>query len=117
MDSLSEVTERRAAVRAKLEAARGDMQRAASAANFKGDPAAPIMEAFAGTLDAIGAIYEASAETQIEIDRRLIGERIVRIKKELATVTRTRALGKPSNLSWAGPRFNDRSVTRKPSAR
>jgi GTP-binding protein HflX len=31
-------------------------------------------------------------ETQIEIDRRLIGERIVRIKKELTTVTRTRAL-------------------------
>jgi hypothetical protein len=71
MDSLSEVTERRAAVRAKLEAARGDMQRAASAANFKGDPAAPIMEAFAGTLDAIGAIYEASAETQIEIADKL----------------------------------------------
>jgi GTP-binding protein HflX len=31
-------------------------------------------------------------ETQIEIDRRLIGERIVRIKRELETVTRTRAL-------------------------
>src|SRR3954470_8240227 len=31
-------------------------------------------------------------ETQIEIDRRLIGERIVRLKKELSTVTRTRAL-------------------------
>ena len=31
-------------------------------------------------------------ETQIEIDRRLIGERIVRLKKEISTVTRTRAL-------------------------
>ena len=31
-------------------------------------------------------------ETQIEIDRRLIGERIVRLKKELETVTRTRGL-------------------------
>jgi GTP-binding protein HflX len=31
-------------------------------------------------------------ETQIEIDRRLIGERITRLKKELETVTRTRGL-------------------------
>jgi len=31
-------------------------------------------------------------ETQIEIDRRLIEERIVRLKKELETVTRTRTL-------------------------
>jgi GTPase len=31
-------------------------------------------------------------ETQIEIDRRLIGERIVRLKKELENVTRTRQL-------------------------
>jgi len=31
-------------------------------------------------------------ETQIEIDRRLIGERISRLKKELETVTRTRSL-------------------------
>ncbi len=31
-------------------------------------------------------------ETQIEIDRRLIGDRIVRLKKELETVTRTRGL-------------------------
>ena len=31
-------------------------------------------------------------ETQIEIDRRLIGERITKIKKELETVTRTRSL-------------------------
>ena len=31
-------------------------------------------------------------ETQIEIDRRLIGERIVRLKKEMETVTRTRGL-------------------------
>ena len=31
-------------------------------------------------------------ETQIEIDRRLIGERIVRLKKEIETVTRTRGL-------------------------
>ncbi len=31
-------------------------------------------------------------ETQIEIDRRLIGERIVRLKKEIETVTRTRSL-------------------------
>ena len=31
-------------------------------------------------------------ETQIEIDRRLIGDRIARLKKELATVTRTRGL-------------------------
>ena len=31
-------------------------------------------------------------ETQIEIDRRLIGERIVRLKKEIETVTRTRQL-------------------------
>ena len=33
-------------------------------------------------------------ETQIESDRRQIGERIVRIKKELETVKRTRALGR-----------------------
>ncbi|MBX7198587.1 MAG: GTPase HflX [Rhodospirillaceae bacterium] len=31
-------------------------------------------------------------ETQIEIDRRLIGDRIARLKKELETVTRTRGL-------------------------
>ncbi|MGE4064326.1 MAG: GTPase HflX [Rhodospirillaceae bacterium] len=31
-------------------------------------------------------------ETQIEIDRRLIGDRISRLKKELETVTRTRSL-------------------------
>lgn len=31
-------------------------------------------------------------ETQIEIDRRLIGERIVRLKKEIQNVTRTRQL-------------------------
>ncbi len=31
-------------------------------------------------------------ETQIEIDRRLIGERITRLKRELETVTRTRGL-------------------------
>ena len=31
-------------------------------------------------------------ETQIEIDRRLIGERIIRLKKELESVTRTRGL-------------------------
>ena len=31
-------------------------------------------------------------ETQIEIDRRLIGERITRLKKELESVTRTRGL-------------------------
>ena len=71
MDSLSEAADRRVALRAKLEAARSDMQRAASAAIFKGDPAAPIMEAFAGTLGALGAIYEASAETQIEIAGKL----------------------------------------------
>ena len=33
-------------------------------------------------------------ETQIESDRRLIGERIVKIKKELEEVKRTRALGR-----------------------
>jgi len=71
MDSLSEATERRLAVRAKLEAARSEMQRAASAAAFKGDPVASIMESFVGALDALGAIYEASAETQIEIVDRL----------------------------------------------
>lgn len=71
MDSLSEATERRLAVRARLEATRSEMQRAASAATFKGDPAAPIMESFVGALDALGAIYEASAETQIEIVDRL----------------------------------------------
>ena len=31
-------------------------------------------------------------ETQIEIDRRLLGERIAKLKKELGTVTRTRSL-------------------------
>jgi GTP-binding protein HflX len=31
-------------------------------------------------------------ETQIEIDRRLIGERVIRLKKELQSVTRTRQL-------------------------
>jgi len=71
MDSLSDATERRLAVRAKLEAARSEMQRAASAATFKGDPAAPIMESFVSALDALGAIYEASAETQLEIADQL----------------------------------------------
>src|ERR1700743_1927387 len=33
-------------------------------------------------------------ETQIETDRRLIGERITRIKKDLESVKRTRALGR-----------------------
>ena len=33
-------------------------------------------------------------ESQIEIDRRLIGERIVRIKRDLATVKRTRAINR-----------------------
>ena len=37
-------------------------------------------------------------ETQIEIDRRLIGERIARLKKELENVRRTRDLGRQSRV-------------------
>ncbi|NWG46038.1 MAG: GTPase HflX [Alphaproteobacteria bacterium] len=42
-------------------------------------------------------------ETQIEADRRLIGERIVRLKKDLAQVTRTRALHRESRQAVPFP--------------
>ena len=42
-------------------------------------------------------------ETQIETDRRLIGERIVKIKKELEGVKRTRALGRQARQAVPFP--------------
>jgi len=64
-------TERRGDLRAKLDAAIGAMHRAASAAVLKGDPLADHLHALADSIGALGAIYEASADTQLEIAEKL----------------------------------------------
>jgi hypothetical protein len=58
-------------VREKLDAALGAMHRAASAAVLKGDPLSEQLHALAESLGALGEIYEASADTQLEIAERL----------------------------------------------
>ena len=64
-------TERRADVRWKLDAAIGATHRAASAAVLKGDPLSEQLHALAESIGALGAIYEASADTQLEIAETL----------------------------------------------
>lgn len=70
MDTVT-TTERRPALRAKLDAATGAMHRAASAAVLKGDPLSDQLHALAESIGALGAIYEASADTQLEIAEKL----------------------------------------------
>ena len=70
MDTVA-TTEHRPALRAKLDAAIGAMHRAASAAVLKGDPLADQLHALAESIGALGAIYEASADTQLEIAEKL----------------------------------------------
>jgi hypothetical protein len=47
------------------------MHRAASAAVLKGDPLSDQLHALAESIGALGAIYEASADTQLEIAEKL----------------------------------------------
>jgi hypothetical protein len=68
---VSAAADRRTALRERLDAAYGAMHRAASAAAIKGDPLGQQMEALAETLRALGEIYEASADTQLEIANKL----------------------------------------------
>jgi hypothetical protein len=56
-----------AATRAKLDAALGTIRRAASASVLKGDPLSDQLHAMAESMDALGMIYEASADTQVQI--------------------------------------------------
>ena len=70
MDTLT-ITERRADLRWKLDAAIGAMHRAASASVLKGDPLSDQLNALAESIGALGAIYEASADTQLEIAEKL----------------------------------------------
>lgn len=64
-------TSRRAELRAKLDAARGAIHRAASASVLKGDPLSDQLRALAESIGALGEIYEASADTQLEIAETL----------------------------------------------
>lgn len=64
-------TSRRAELRANLDAARGVMHRAASASVLKGDPLSDQLHALAESIRALGEIYEASADTQLEIAETL----------------------------------------------
>jgi hypothetical protein len=64
-------TGRRAELRSKLDAAIGAMHRAASASVLKGDPLSEQLHALAESIGALGDIYEASAETQVEIAETL----------------------------------------------
>jgi len=70
VDTVS-TAEHRPHLRAKLDAAIGAMHRAASAAVLKGDPLADQLHALADSIGALGAIYEASADTQLEIAEKL----------------------------------------------
>ena len=47
------------------------MHRAASASVLKGDPLAEQMQALAASIEALGEIYEASADTQLDIADKL----------------------------------------------
>jgi hypothetical protein len=58
-------------VREKLDAALGAMHRAASASVLKGDPLSEQLHALAASIGALGEIYEASADTQLEIAEQL----------------------------------------------
>jgi len=57
----------RAETRAKLDAALGAMRRAASASRLKGDPLSDQLHALAESIEALGVIFEASADTQVQI--------------------------------------------------
>lgn len=77
---------RRAELRQKLDTALGAMHRAASASALKDDPLAEQLQALAASIGALSAIYEASADTQVEIADTLrtqadavAGEAIVRV--------------------------------------
>lgn len=50
-----------------------------------------------------GAYGKGRGETQLEIDRRNVGDRIVLLKKELATVTKERALQRKKRSSSSTP--------------
>jgi hypothetical protein len=54
-----------------LDETRAAMRRAATAATVKGDPLAQVLEALSDTLGTLGEIYNASAETQLEIATNL----------------------------------------------
>lgn len=71
MDSVSPADARRTALRQKLDETRGAMRRAASAATVKGDPLAQLLEALSDTVGTLGDIYDASADTQLEIAEKL----------------------------------------------
>lgn len=66
MDTLT-TTNGRAETRAKLDATLGAMRRAASASHLKGDPLSDQLHALADSIEALGAIFEASADTQVQI--------------------------------------------------
>jgi hypothetical protein len=63
--------DRRAEVREKLDVALGAMHRAASASVLKGDPLSRQLNALAESIGALGEIYEASADNQLEIAEQL----------------------------------------------
>jgi hypothetical protein len=62
--------DRRTKVRQTLDAALGAMHRAASASVLKADPLSEQLHALAESIGALGDIYEASADTQLEIAER-----------------------------------------------
>lgn len=70
MDTVTAVSDR-ALLRAKLDVTLGAMRRAASASQLKGDPLADQLHALAESIEALGTIYEASADTQLEITEKL----------------------------------------------
>jgi hypothetical protein len=70
MDSVSQA-DGRPELRQKLDATLDTMRRAASAAVLKGDPLAEQMTALALSIEALGKICDASADTQLEIEERL----------------------------------------------
>jgi hypothetical protein len=63
--------DRRTELRETLDAALGAMHRAASASVLKRDPLSEQLHALAASIGALGEIYEASADTQVEIAERL----------------------------------------------
>lgn len=71
MASVSEVAARRAALQAQLDEAQEALHRAASAAALKHDPLADQMHALAGMLGALGEVYQATEDAQLEIAAQL----------------------------------------------
>jgi hypothetical protein len=71
MDTVSPAARRRTTLWQMLDEARGALHRAASAAEIKDDPLAQQLQALAITLGALGEIYDASANTQMEINEKL----------------------------------------------